>query len=80
MNPEIPDLLTSFFSGSFSRKFIIIRYDKIFSLSVTYFVIIICFFTILLPLGILFSTALRAAVAARPVILGILPPISVIFP
>ena len=36
------------------------------------------FLTRLLALGILFSTAVNAAVAAKPVILGILPCISVI--
>ena len=36
------------------------------------------FLTRLLALGILFSTAVNAAVVAKPVILGILPCISVI--
>ena len=38
----------------------------------------ICFFTKLLTSGILFSTAFYSGLVARPVILGILPSISVI--
>ena len=39
--------------------------------------IVICFFTKLLTSGILFSTAVNAELVAKPVILGILPSISV---
>ena len=39
----------------------------------------VCFLSKLLTLNILFSIAINAAVAAKPVILGILPSISVVF-
>ena len=42
------------------------------------FCVIICFFTKLLILGILFSTVVNAAFVAKPLMLGILPSISVI--
>ena len=61
-----------------ASKFIIISRSKIFRLNVRYFCVIICFFTRLLTLGILFSTAVNAEVVAKLVILDVFPSISVI--
>ena len=44
----------------------------------TNFFIVICLFTKLLTSGILFSTAVNAELVPKPVILGILPSVSVI--
>ena len=49
-----------------------------FLLNFTNFCVIVCFLTKLLTLGILFSTAVNAELVAKPLILGILPSISVI--
>ena len=61
-----------------TSKLAIISISKIFRLNVWYFCVIICFLTELLTLGILFSTAIDAALVAKPEILSILPSISVI--
>ena len=80
VNPEIFDLSTNpfLYIKFFNRKFIAIRCGEIFSLNFWYFCILISFLTRSLTLGILFSTALRAATLAKPVILGVLSSISVI--
>ena len=49
-----------------------------FLFSFTYFCVTICFLTKLLTSGILFSTAVDAELVAKPLIIGILPSISVI--
>ena len=48
-----------------------------FIFSFTNLCIVICFFTKLLTSGILFSTAVNAVLVAKPLILGVLPFISV---
>ena len=42
-----------------------------FTFNFTKFCVIVCFFTISLTSGILFSTAVNAELVAKPVILGI---------
>ena len=50
-----------------------------FSFSLAKFCLIICFLTKLLISGILFSTAVNAEVVAKPLVQGILLPISLNF-
>ena len=83
MNPTMSDLLTNPFCFIFKLSFSIVKLlqsgvVKYLDL-MTYILRHILFFTKLLTSGILFLTAVNAAVVAKPVILGILLSISVIF-
>ena len=80
INQDKSDLLTDSFSFIFALFISFVnlsKLSKMFILNFRYFYLIINFLARLLTLNILFSTVLTAAPVTKPVILGILPSISV---